>query len=228
MTTRRIAALALAGVVLAACSSNNQQSNRPSSNATMAGPAAVTNPTDFPLAADTTILAAKPFNQTVTSGSGGGTLLAQGSGTYAGHSVIAQSSGSLADAKAWLAKTESSPPAGYKEIPQSEDPHAVAVASKFGVTYGVFQKGKTGAVIAVIDPKVAHDKLGFVIDLADKYKMLPEALRGSIDDQVKRRAGMSITDALDPSAPVGMTIEALRTINGSDKPAIVEVDATKQ
>jgi len=228
MSTRAIASIALAGVLLAACSNQNRQSNGPSSNATMAGPVAVTNPTDFPLGAGAKILAAKPFDQTVASSGGGGTLLAHGSGTYEGHSVVAQWSGSLAGAKAWLAKTESSPPAGYKVIPQSDDPHAVAVATKFGVTYGVFEKGKKGAVIAVIDPKVAHDKLGFVIDLADKYKMLPEALRSSIDDQVKRRAGMSITDALDPSAPVGMTIEALRTINGSDKPAIVEVDATKQ
>jgi hypothetical protein len=37
-----------------------------------------------------------------------------------------------------------------------------------------------------------------------------------------------VSEALDPSAPVGMTVEALRAVNGSNSPAIVEVDAAKE
>jgi hypothetical protein len=210
-------------------------SGRPSEQGTSAGPAAgsstatpgaVTNPTDFPLAADDKILDAKPFNQTISSQSG--TLFAQGAGTYAGHSVIAQSSGSLADAKTWLGKIEQSPPAGYTFVSSAARPSATEGAAKFGVTYAVFRNGAKGAVIAVIDPQLAHDKLQVVLSAVDKYKMLPAELRTSIDQNVKAKLGVSVTDALDPSAPIGMTVEALRTINGSDKPAIVEVDATKQ
>jgi hypothetical protein len=206
-------------------------SGRPSGEGTSAGPNAATpatvmNPTDFPLAADDKILDAKPFNQTISSQSG--TLFTQGAGTYAGHSVIAQSSGSLADVKSWLAKLEQSPPAGYAYVASAAHPSAIEAAAKFGVTYAVFRNGAKGAVVAVVDPRQAHDKLQIVLAALDKYKMLPAELRTSIDENVKAKLGFSVTQALDPSAPLGMTVEALRTINGSDNPAIVEVDATKQ
>jgi hypothetical protein len=221
-----IAGLIGLSVVIAGCSGQQSSSGGPAGGAT-AG--TVANPTDFPLSPDAKILAAKPFNQTVdVTSSGGGTLMSQGKGTYVGHSVIAEGGGSIGDAKAWLAKTEAAPPHGYTRVVTADSAKAIAVASKYGVTYGVFRNGSKGAVIAVIDTKVAHDKLGFLIGLADKYRMLPESMRGPIDDQVKQRLGMSVTEALDPSAPVGMTLEALRTINSSDKPAIVELDAAKQ
>jgi hypothetical protein len=226
----------LAAVALSAAVANVFGcSGRPSGGGTAAGPAAgssavtpgtVTNPTDFALAPDDKILAAKPFNQTISSQSG--TLFTQGAGTYAGHSVVAQSSGSLADVKSWLAKLEQSPPAGYRYVASAEHPSAVEAAGKFGVTYAVFRNGAKGAVIAVVDPRLAHEKLQIVLSAVDKYKMLPAELRNSIDENVKAQLGVSVTEALDPSAPVGMTVEALRTINGSDNPAIVEVDATKQ
>lgn len=225
MNRSMITASAALAVFAAGCGNQQSSSGGPAANATAA---TITNPTDFPLAADAKILAAKPFNQTVTAGGGGGTVLSQGAGTYNGHSVIAEATGSIADAKAWLAKTEGSPPTGYTRVEAAQNSKAATVAAKYGVTYGVFKNGAKGAVIAVIDTKVAHAKLGFLIGLADKYKMLPESMRGPIDDQVKQRLGMSITDALDPSAPVGMTLEALRTINATDRPAIVEVDASKQ
>jgi len=217
-------------LLLAGCSGQSGQgtANGPAGGAS-ATPATIANPTDFALAADAKILDAKPFNQTVSAGEGAShKVLAQGAGTYSGHSVIAQSSASLADVKAWLAKEEQTPPEGYAYVPGSADPKAAAFAAKYGVTYAVFRKGAKGAVIAVIDPKMAHDKLGFVLSLVDKYKMVPEMMRGQIDQEVKKTAGMSVTEALDPSAPIGMTIEALKEVNGSDNPAIVVFDATKQ
>ena len=226
MKTSVVLVAAVGALVIAGCNSQQSSTSGPTSGGSAASTSAITNPTDFPLAPDAKILAAKPFNQTVSSG--GATVMSQGAGTYSGHSVIAQSSGSIADARAWLAKTESSPPAGYTHVAAAQNANATQIAAKYGVTYGVFKNGSKGAVIAVIDTKVAHDKLGFLIGLADKYKMLPGSMRGPIDDQVKQRMGMSISDALDPSAPVGMTLEALRTVNTSGEPAIVEIDATKQ
>jgi hypothetical protein len=219
-------ALAALAALCAGCSSTGGKSTASGPAATAA---AVSNPTDFPLGPDAKILDAKPFNQTVASAQGpGGTTLSQGAGTYHGHSVIAQSTASLADVKAWLTKLEAAPPAGYVYVSAAQHPEAVSIAAKYGVTYAVFKHGTKGAVIAVIDPKQAHDKLGFMLGLVDKYRMLPASMRGPIDEETKKRTGMSVTEALDPSAPVGMTIEALREVNGSNNPAIVEVDAAKE
>jgi hypothetical protein len=225
---KKYTAIAMAAVaaLCADCSGNGGKSTASAPRAT-AG--AIVNPTDFPLGPDAKILDAKPFNQTIASAQGpGGTTLSQGAGTYHGHSVIAQSTASLADVKAWLAKLEAAPPAGYTYVSTTHHSDAVAVANKYGVTFAVFKRGTKGAVIAVIDPKQAHDKLGFMLSLVDKYRMLPASMRGPIDEETKKRTGMSVTEALDPSAPVGMTIEALREVNGSNDPAIVEVDAAKE
>ena len=219
MNCVKVGALAAIVLLLAGCGGQGGKN-------TAGGPAVtrgtIANPTDFPLAADVKILDAKPFNQTISSSQGAaGTPIAQGAGTYSGHSVIAQSSASLADVKAWLVKVENAPPAGYAHVSNAQHPKAVEVAAKYGVTYAVFKKGSKGVVIAVIDPKLAHDKLGFILGLVDKYQALPESMRAPIDDQVKKQTGMSVTEALDPSAPVGMTVEALRAVNGSNNPAIV-------
>ena len=226
MKRSALAACAVIGLLCAGCGGN---SGKPTAAAPNASAATIENPTDFPLAADAKILDAKPFNQTVTSAQGaGGTLMAQGTGTYHGHSVIAQSTAPIADVKAWLTKVEGAPPAGYTYVATAERPEAVSMAGKYGVTFAVFKNGAKGAVIAVIDPKLAHEKLGFMLSLVDKYNMLPASMRGPIDDAAKKRTGMSVSEALDPSAPIGMTIQALRTVNGSDNPAIVVVDAAKQ
>jgi hypothetical protein len=217
--------IAVAAALCAGCSGNGGQGTASAPRAT-AG--TIANPTDFPMAPGAKILDAKPFNQTIVNSQGaGGTTLSQGAGTYHGHSVIAQSTASLAEVKAWLTKLEASPPAGYVYVADAQHPEAVSVASKYGVTYAVFKRGTKGAVIAVIDPSKAHDKLGFMLSLVDKYRMLPESMRAPIDEETKKQTGMSVTEALDPSAPVGMTIEALREVNGSNDPAIVEVDAAK-
>jgi hypothetical protein len=218
--------LAAVAALCAGCSGTGGKSTASAPRATAGS---IANPTDFPMAPDAKILDAKPFNQVIVTSQGpGGTTLSQGAGTYHGHSVIAQSTASLADVKAWLTKLEAAPPAGYVYVAEAQHPDAVSVANRYGVTFGVFKRGAKGAVIAVIDPRQAHDKLGFMLDLVDKYRMLPASMRGPIDEETKKRTGMSVTEALDPSAPVGMTIEALREVNGSNDPAIVEVDAAKE
>jgi hypothetical protein len=226
MNKLSMVAVAVVGVLCTGCSGNGVKSTAAAPRATAA---AIANPTDFPLGADAKILDAKPFNQTIANAEGpGGTLLSQGVGTYHGHSVIAQSTAPLADVKRWLTKLEGAPPAGYVFVKSAQHPEAVAVAGKYGVTYAVFKRGTKGAVIAVIDPKLAHDKIGFMLSLVDKYRMLPPSMREPIDQAAKQRTGMSVSEALDPSAPVGMTIEALRAVNGSNDPAIVEIDAAKE
>ena len=225
MNRLRTFAFAGAALLCAGCGGNGKSTTA----APRATPAALTNPTDFPLGADAKILDAKPFNQIITNSQGaGGTLMSQGVGTYHGHSMIAQSTAPLADVKAWLSKEESAPPAGYVYVSTAQHPDAVAVAAKYGVTYAVFKRGNKGAVIAVIDPKLAHDKIGFLLDIVDKYRALPSGMRGPIDEAAKKRTGVSVSEALDPSAPVGMTIGALREVNGSNNPAIVVVDAAKE
>lgn len=193
------------------------------------------NPTDFPLMTGATILDVKPFSQTVTASSGRtSALTSQGAGTYAGTEVLAASASASADLTAWLAGVEKNPPTGYEyqSALANNSPEVVARLKKYGVAYGVFKStdpAKHRAVIVVVmDPALVRQKLGLAIDLVDKYRSLPESFRQPIDNELKAKTGVSATEATDPSAPLGITLAALKELQTKDKRAIVLVDAAKR
>lgn len=230
-TTRTI--LPLATVVFCAllfngCAKNAEQNATPQTNASAA---ALSNPTDFPLYQSSTVVSVRPFTETISNAQHNATsALPSGNGTYSGQTVIAQSTASLTQLKSWLATTESSPPSGYSNLAQAQHPSAVNVASKYGIAYGVFKKPATNGnvVVAVIDPAITHDKVGFLLSMIDKYQMLPAPLKSKVDEQVRARTGYSLQTLTDPSSPVGITLTAIRTVQSSGQRAIVLVDATKQ
>jgi hypothetical protein len=223
---RALVAVALVAVALSACAKTGQQATTAESSAPQT---ALTNPTKFPLYQDAKILDVKPFSQTINAGNGTAAAIAGGgAGKYEGHSVISESSASLDDLKKWLAQSESSPPAGFTHVAGAQYPAATAMASKFGITYGIFKAGTGGAVVAVVDPSVTKAKLGFLVGLVDKYQSLPGPLKGQIDDQAKQRTGYSISELMNPSSPIGMTLAALKEVNQGGQRAIVLVDANKQ
>ena len=205
----------------AGCSGQTPQSGAPQATGASV---ALTNPTDFPLEAGAKILDVKPFQQTVTATSTQSSALSRGAGTYAGNEVLAESTESAAQLRAWLSGVEAKPPTGYTYMPQSKS------LTKYGISYGAFKKsdGNRGVVVVVMDPAQVKQQLGLVISLVDKYRALPASLRDPIDNQVKSKAGFSATEALDPSAPLGMTIGALRELQSSGQRAIIMVDASKK
>jgi hypothetical protein len=228
-----VTAAALAVLVLAgACSGRSSQSTTPENQPSAVATVALTNPTDFPLMSGANILDVKPFKQVISASSGRSSgLTAQGAGTYTGNEVLAGSTASASDVDKWLAVLEQKPPSGYDYEPETYTSAGQSLG-KYGIQYAVFRNNAAGkkraVVVVVMDPKLVKTKLGIAIDLVDKYRALPDYLRKPIDDQIKAKAGFSATEATDPSAPLGMTLAALKELQSKDERAIVMVDASKQ
>jgi hypothetical protein len=230
LTMRTFAPSLTAAVVfgLVACSAQSGRSPAPQNQATQAP---LTNPTDFPLMNDATVLDVKPFKQTVKGGTTSGLTVA-GAGTYSGTEVLAGSTAPIADVHTWLVSIEQKPPAGYEYQPKTQVARVGEALHRYGIEYAVFKRTDStntrGVIVVVMDPARLQGKLGFALGLVDKYRMLPASLRTPIDKQLKDRTGFSGTEATDPSAPLGMTLTALNEIHNSNERAIVLVDASRQ
>jgi hypothetical protein len=220
------------GVILAGCTGKSQQSSAPATSAPT--PTALTNPTDFPLTAGSTILDVKPFSQVIAIHTGGSMLADQGSGTYAGYEVLAGSTQTAAALRTWLTQLGQHPPTGYEYQTGSATStgHVAQTLALYGIAYAAFRTQKKtpahGVVVVAMDPKQVKEKLGIALDLVERYRSLPSAVRDPIDQQFKGRTGFTISEATDPSSPLGMTIAALRELQSSDQRAIVMIDGTKQ
>lgn len=226
--------LLIALLVVAACAGRN--SSTAGGSAQGGSPAAApTNASDFPMYQGATIVAAKDFTQNVDASSVkmAGGALAQGSGTYTGHQVIAKSSASLDDLARWLSDEEKTPPPGFT-IPTAgaQLSSARAQAKRYGVDFAPFVKDengkKHGYIVVAIDPSLLDAKLGPAIVMIERFRSLPGALRGPIDTQLKSRIGISGSEALDPASPLGAALAAYDDVKATNSRAIVIVDATKQ
>lgn len=231
------AILAALGIAVASCSNQSQRSTAPQSQVApaAASPAVLTNPTDFPLIDGSKILDVKAFKQTVASTGGQSSALSgEGSGTYLGNEVLAASSAPASGLHAWLAGIEKAPPKGYAYVQTATATSSTVTHSmdRYGIEYAVFRttdpSTKRAVVVVVMDPRQVKDKLGVAIALVDKYRALPDFMRQPIDDQLKAKTGMSATEMTDPSAPLGITLAALKELQSTDERAIVMVDASKK
>jgi hypothetical protein len=231
MRSIAFAAIAALAVVFAGCTGQRQQSSAPQTSAT----AELKNPTDFPLADGSTILDVKPFAESIASSDAHGSMLgSQGAGTYTGTELLASSPKSAGALRAWLSDVGRRPPTGYTyQTGSATTTGSVArTLDTYGIAYAAFRSANPavnrGVVVVVMDPKLVKEKLGLALDLIDKYRNLPGALRDPIDKQVKSSTGFTVTEATDPSSPLGMTLLALRELQSSDERAIVMVDGTKK
>ena len=220
-------------ILLFACTGQSQQKTA-QPPAVSPSAVALTNPTDFPLAPGSKVLDVKPFEQTITQSEAHNSLLGgKGAGTYAGHEVLAASTMPDDGLRAWLADVGKKPPSGYSYATGSAGATGgtARTLDQYGVAYAAFRGGSSGdrgVVVVVMDPKIVKSKLGFALDLLDQYRSLPAALRDPIDAQFKAKTGMTVTEATDPSSPLGMTLGALRELQNSDERAIVMIDGTKK
>ncbi len=82
--------------------------------------------------------------------------------------------------------------------------------------------------MVVLDPTTFEEKAGPVLSLIDKYSMLPQSFRDPIDAQAKARTGFTVSQALDPSQPIGAAIVAARTLRNANQRGVVLVDAVKK
>ncbi len=225
----------VAVALLAACSNSHSSTQSTQSTSQVTPGPAGTNSTDFPLIDGSTVIASRDFTQSVnrSAASGEKGVFSQGSGTYSGHQVIADTPATMPQLRAWLDGLDKTPPAGYSVAATgSAMQEARSRANAYGIDFDVFQKPvngkKHGLVVVAIDPAILQAKAGPMLSFVAKYKMLPQAFRDPIDAQAKSRTGYSITEALNPNTPLGAALGALDQLKASGERGVVLVDATKQ
>ncbi|MGR4064695.1 MAG: hypothetical protein ACLQPV_04530 [Vulcanimicrobiaceae bacterium] len=228
-----VLALLAAGIAVAACSNSSSSTSAAGAPANGAAPnPAATNPTDFPLYNGATIVGTRNWTQPVDVSQvpGGAKMYPQGSGTYDGHQVVAGTTASMADLHQWLQELDAKPPQGYVVVASgSSMDQARAQAQRYGLDFDAFRKpGGANVVVVVLDPASMNQKIGPALGLIEKFRTLPDVMKGPIDQQVKQRIGMSASEALDPAAPVGAALSGFDQVKSSNGRAIVIIDATKQ
>ncbi|HEX8805915.1 MAG TPA: hypothetical protein VF741_03155 [Candidatus Aquilonibacter sp.] len=215
-------ALSAAALILlvSGCSQSGQSSSSTSSTSESSPAAEATNPIDFPLYNGSTVLSARDWHGTA------------GSTAVSGREVIAESGASLSDLEGWVHDISTNPPQGYAVAASgSSVDTAHRHAEALGLQFQVFSHQDNGKnrelVVVVLDPTLFEEKAGPVLSLIDKYSMLPQSLRDPIDAQVKARTGFTVSQALDPSQPIGAALAAARTLRDSGQRGVVLVDAAK-
>ncbi len=156
-----------------------------------------------------------------------------GSTAVSGREVIAESNATLETLEGWLHDVSANPPQGYEVAASgSSIDTAHRHAQALGLQFQVFshqENGKTRElVVVVLDPTTFEEKAGPVLSLIDKYSMLPQSFRDPIDAQAKARTGFTVSQALDPSQPIGAALAATRALRDSGQRGVVLVDAVKK
>ena len=196
---------------------------------------ATTDPIAFPLYDGSTLIAVRNFTQTVdtsklTADTG---VFATGSGTYAGHQVIAGSDASSEQLQEWLDGERMNPPPGFADAPLNGDmDEALAQARSYGIDFAMFtqtDRGRTrGLLVLTMDPTLLDARIGAAMGVIDRYRSLPAILRDPVDSQLKTQFGMTGTQLLDPNAPLGAALSAYDDVKATHQRAIVLIDAQKQ
>jgi len=220
-----------AAVLLAACSgAQNGQNAQTASSAA----APLHNPVDFPLYPGAALLSTHQFTQVIKAdtSAGGSSIFQNGNGTYSGNEVIASTAASFDELSAWVDRLNGSPPAGYAAVETGGDPNQRAQARRIGIAYALFKKpeaGRTrGLLLLAMDPTLVNQRFGSVLRLIGKYRALPAIMRDPIDNEVKARIGMTISQATAPESPVGAALSALDQFEHKNSRGIVVLDASKR
>ena len=151
---------------------------------------------------------------------------------YVGHDDLVSSPQSLDALSAWLSAVKAKPPGGYT----LEDAGRLSRMRNQLAPYGIDALAFThtvggkphGTVVLVYDPAIVRDKAGIVVSLASKYRALPPMLRDPLDVQIKKSTGMTGTELLDPSNPLGAVIGSLNSLTAANQRGILIVDGSKK
>jgi hypothetical protein len=218
------AALAAA---LAACAGGHHGSE--------GGPSSDGNPIAFPMFDGAQVISSREWHRTITvqPGAADRTVLAQGTGTYDGHDVVAGTQAVMPALETWLGDLTASPPPGYTVAVTGNAIESVrAHTRQLGIDFQAFtdtENGKRhGVVVMAVDPETLDEKAGQMLGLIGRLKYMPPMLRDPIDAQVKRQTGFTLSDATNPDTPVGAAIAALTKLRDFGGRGIVIIDAVKQ
>lgn len=227
-TTALCIAAVFTALLAAACSSQQQSGGRAAHT-----PAAIVNPLDFPLPAGSKVLSVRSFTQVVNTAGGSETssIFAAGNGKYAGHEVIAAVPASFSQLSAWVSHLDTTPPHGYS-LTGADLSTAHEQARQYGIDYAVFRRTVSGrpqgTLVIVMDPALVDKRFGTILGLIGKYKSLPPMLRAPIDNEVKTRTGMTVSEAMQPDSPIGAALSGLDQFGKRQTRGIVVLQAAKQ
>ena len=228
-----IAIALLAACGLAGCASRQSQSGV--RNAGRASPtvAPLADPIGFPLYAGATVLAVPAGTHVIVKGTvPGNPPLALPAGTYRSREVIASTSGSFEQLRAWLNGLDDRPPAGFLRADVADLSDARTAMRRFGLDFTAFRGAGAGKptrlLVVVMDPVQVDKRLGPLVSLLGTYESLPGPLRGPLDDAVRKRTGYSVSELMRPENPIGAAVAAMRHFTNANRRGILLVDATKQ
>ncbi|HEX5274267.1 MAG TPA: hypothetical protein VFW34_03255 [Candidatus Rubrimentiphilum sp.] len=178
---------------------------------------ALRNPLNVALYPRSEIISVRSFRQVVTGAQTRGTVFADGAGTYDGQEVVAASGAPFSKLAAWVHHLGS---------------HGLGDTHQYGFDYAAFErgtgKGTHGTLVIVMDPQIVDRQFGSVLDMIAKYRSLPDFMRAPIDREVKRRTGITLSDAMQPASPIGATLAALGDFEQRNSRGIVIVDAVRR
>jgi hypothetical protein len=223
---KKFAVFALLALSMAAIGCAKNSSGVPGSS----GMAPVHNPVDFPVYPNSIAVGAASFDQaemvrTIKKNNPNQDTQMT---PYKGDEVLLRTPASLSQLESWLGKLRASPP--QRLIVETGDSSDAQITNEWGaqgMTLRTPDKGREVFVL-VMDPKKVYEKIGPAIDWIDKYQNLPPMLRGGIESQIKKQLGISVSEMLDKSNPVGMTLWGVKELHNSGQRAIVLLDAVKE
>lgn len=200
-----------AAFLLAACGGVQQAAPSPTPSPVLR------NPLNVALYPGAEVIAVRSFTQIVSSEQTKGTVFAGGAGTYQGQEVVAATGAPFKKLASWV---------------RHFGAHGPGDTQRYGFEYAAFErgtgKGTHGTLVIVMDPQIVNRQFGSVLDLIAKYRSLPEFMRAPIDQQVKQRIGITLSEAMQPASPVGATLAALGEFEQRNSRGIVIVDAARR
>lgn len=192
----------------------------------------VTNPSSFPLYQPSSVVSVAPFDQKTMAQAINARAQQTGRQVtpYKGNEVLAATSAPLSELKTWVDSLRKAPPENLKVASGAKvTGENTKLLNDWGADVVTFENGSgRNVVVMVMDPQKVQAKMGLALGLIDKYQALPAMVRTPIDEKAKAQFGVSVSEMLDKSSPVGLFVGAVRDPALSGKRAIVLLDATKE
>lgn len=226
--TRSFAVLAVAvAAALLACGCSRPRETRVAEQRTET----MRNPSDFPLYPGSRVGTVVPVDsKQMFAAIHASDPHADTPQNFSGHEVIAETSASMDQLAAWIARLRKSPPHGFRYVAEkgwdTRTKTASGAEAEAGAQFATPDGTRTVYVIAG-DPRRLRDQLGPVFTLMESYAAVPGVVRGPIDDQAKKQVGYSVTEMLDAKSPAGAVVTAIKRLAPADRRAILLIDESQ-
>ncbi|HEY9084564.1 MAG TPA: hypothetical protein VIN40_01280 [Candidatus Tyrphobacter sp.] len=189
------------------------------------------SPVDFPLYRDSSVLVVRDWHHTLSPGERSALgIIGSGNEAYAGHEVVTATGSSFGEVAGWLRELDAHPPNGYHvTVWGSGVDEARERARNMGVDFGVFDRSESGVthdvLVVTVDPDILQQKAGIMLSLISRFHDLPPFLRAPIDAQARAQTGFSVSDATDPTTPIGAAVDALGRLHDVHSRGVILIDA---